>query len=706
MSRKLALIIGNTEYEDSGLAQLKAPEADIRALADLLQDPQVGEFDEVFTLFNRPFAEVHPAIADFFADKKPNDLLWLYFSGHGVLDEQGRLYLAVKNTRRNLLSGSAIASLFLKDEMDRCRSKQQILILDCCHSGAFAQGAKGAVGAQAITDATFEGRGRFVLTATDKTQAAWEGDRVIGGGENSLFTHFMIEGLKTGAADADGDGRITLDELYEYVYDRVVEATPNQKPRKIVYDQEGKFVIFKNPHPPEIKPAALPPELQQTIEDARPWVREGAVRELERLLNSRVPGLALAAHEALKHLAEGDDSLKVRAAAAAVLTAYAKAQRAKAEAQAKEEAVKKEEEEKAQQEAEEERLAQQKAEKERAQPRRSRKLPWWGWVAGGVIVLALLVGGYALLASIPTGVPPTAIRVLPTAIPVLPTATQTPSIGSTRTHEKDGMVEVFVPAGEFLMGSANSDGDASDGEKPQHTVYLDAYWIDQTEVTNAQFDRFVQATGYQTDAEKVGSGYVLDPTTEKWYDTSDANWQHPRGPGSNRSGLDNHPVVQVSWNDAQAYCNWVGAQLPTEAQWEKAARGDNGQRYPWGDNDVAGNLLNFADRNLDVSWADTNVNDGYQFTAPVGSYPEGASPYGALDMAGNVWEWVADWYDETYYQNSPTTKPTGPGNGEYRVLRGGSWDNKAVDVRAANRNWLTPDYRDDGDGFRCVRSSP
>ena len=278
------------------------------------------------------------------------------------------------------------------------------------------------------------------------------------------------------------------------------------------------------------------------------------------------------------------------------------------------------------------------------------------------------------------------------------TPTPTPGIGSTWTRPADGMVMVYVPEGEFTMGSNNGDSD----EQPVHTVYLDAYWIDQTEVTNAMFTLFVERTGYQTDAEGIGSSYVFDGTN--WNDVSGADWQHPQGPSSGLAGLNDHPVVHVSWNDAEAYCGWAGVRLPSEAEWEKAARGIDGRTYPWGNQSLAGNLLNFADINLNVDWADRNVDDGYQFTAPVGSYPAGASPYGALDMAGNVWEWVEDWYGETYYSQSPESNPTGPASGQYRVLRGGSWVSYGVDLRSAYRYWGGPDLRNYVIGFRCVLS--
>ena len=254
-----------------------------------------------------------------------------------------------------------------------------------------------------------------------------------------------------------------------------------------------------------------------------------------------------------------------------------------------------------------------------------------------------------------------------------PTPAPSPGMGSTMVSDRDGMTLVYVPAGEFLMGSAEGDTDADADEKPQHQVYLDAFWMDRTEVTTDQYQQCVAA------------GKCAAPSC--------------RG-----TGQGNHPVVCVSWQDAADYCAWAGRRLPTEAEWEKAARGTDGRKYPWGNQNVAGDRLNFADRSLDVDWADKNVNDGYQFTAPVGSYPKGASPYGALDMAGNVWEWVADWYDENYYSSSPARNPVGPASGNSRVLRGGSWVDDQWGVSAAHRFWSLPDYRFDNLGFRCALS--
>ena len=235
---------------------------------------------------------------------------------------------------------------------------------------------------------------------------------------------------------------------------------------------------------------------------------------------------------------------------------------------------------------------------------------------------------------------------------------------ATRVWEKDGSVMVYVPAGEFTMGSPEGEGD--DDEHPQHTVYLSEFWMDQTEVTNERYGRCVAADACGA------SAYAEDDRF---------------------NGAD-LPVVGVSWYAAQAYCEWADKQLPTEAQWEKAARGTDGRGYPWGKT-FDGKKLNYG-----------GTDDGWQHTAPVGSYPAGASPYGALDMAGNVWEWCQDWYGSDYYASSPQRDPQGPDFRDRRVVRGGSWGSYERLVRAAARYRYEPDFRSNGIGFRCVSLAP
>jgi formylglycine-generating enzyme required for sulfatase activity len=201
-------------------------------------------------------------------------------------------------------------------------------------------------------------------------------------------------------------------------------------------------------------------------------------------------------------------------------------------------------------------------------------------------------------------------------------------------------------------------------EKPVHLVYLDEFWIMQTEVTNAQY------------AQCVDTGWCTPPGNERWAVPAFANY----------------PVTGVNWSQANAYAEWVGGRLPTEAEWEKAARGADGRVYPWGNEK--------PDRQR------TNFNAIIGFTMPVGSYLEGASPYGIFDMAGNVEEWVADWYDENYYATSPSSNPVGPAAGTLRVLRGGSFRHNLNDIRSSVRVNVLSDSRFDTVGFRIVVSAP
>jgi hypothetical protein len=328
MTSKFALIIANTEYSDPGLEKLTAPRNDANDLAQILEAPEIGGFDHVKVLLNRTESEVREMIDDFFAQKGRDDLLLLYFSGHGVRDDQGALYLAVKNTNRSKLRSTAIKSDFIKESMDQSRSRRQVLILDCCNSGAFAQGTKAEIGGSMGTKTAFEGigYGRVILTASDATQFAWEGDKVVGSEtDNSLFTYFLVEGLK-GHADLDGDGVITIDELYQYAHDQIVSRTPKQTPKMWSFGQEGKIVLRGNIRMAEIKPIPLPGELTVVMENPLSLVREGVVRQLEELAKGKNLGLARSAIEALEKMAMSDDSSRVKTAALAALDSLRKSE--------------------------------------------------------------------------------------------------------------------------------------------------------------------------------------------------------------------------------------------------------------------------------------------------------------------------------------------------------------------------------------------
>lgn len=224
---------------------------------------------------------------------------------------------------------------------------------------------------------------------------------------------------------------------------------------------------------------------------------------------------------------------------------------------------------------------------------------------------------------------------------------------------------VAISAGPFIRGTNDGGFD----ERPQRTIFLDAFSIDRYEVTNHQYRQFVVATGHRK------------PGLPSRYAKS----------GSKVRGV-NQPVVYVSWEDAAEYCRWRGKRLPTEAEWEKAMRGVDGRLWPWGNSEQPNG----------ANWA--RVQDGYEVSARVGTFATDKSPYGVMDGAGNVIEWVADWYNETYYKDSPERNPTSPEHGTYRVLRGGGYTTTGLDIRITSRSKMMPDFRDETIGFRCANS--
>jgi formylglycine-generating enzyme len=261
---------------------------------------------------------------------------------------------------------------------------------------------------------------------------------------------------------------------------------------------------------------------------------------------------------------------------------------------------------------------------------------------------------------------------------------------------------VVIPAGEFLMGSPE-DGMSFDDERPQRLVSVASFSIDRHEVTNGQYKQFVDATGYQPPSH-------LTARFNLWHQATPL-------PGSEQ-----HPVVNISWHDAVAYCRWQEKRLPTEAEWEKAARGTDGRRYPWGmDWDVlyansasywAGYTIEFSDgeawKSFWVAGDGARVShgrglNGEVLTLPIGTFPQGASPYGILDMTGNAAEWVQDWYEPYSYLNAPLSDPQGPQGQLLKVVRGGSWLKPARNIRVSDRDYALPTDRATGIGFRCAK---
>jgi hypothetical protein len=313
--RRFALVIATGRYVDTTLAKLRAPGRDAANFATVLEDGAVGGF-EVERILDAPAESLRRQIAQFCARIGPHDLALVYLSCHGVLDDRGRLYYAAADTDRALLSATAVPSAWLNEQLEDCRGRRQILVLDCCHSGAFAKGAKGE-GALALRD-RFEGRGRVVLTGSRGTEYSFEHDNVVGDTVSSVFTSALVEGLRSGEADRDGDGLITIGELYDYAYEMVRAKEARQTPTLWTYGAEGDLLVAHSPRGPIVRPAPLPEDLLTLLESARPRVREGAVAELIDLAKGSDAGRALSAREALERVA-AEDVPNVAAAARAAL---------------------------------------------------------------------------------------------------------------------------------------------------------------------------------------------------------------------------------------------------------------------------------------------------------------------------------------------------------------------------------------------------
>jgi sulfatase modifying factor 1 len=301
-------------------------------------------------------------------------------------------------------------------------------------------------------------------------------------------------------------------------------------------------------------------------------------------------------------------------------------------------------------------------------------------------------------------------------LPLAVSNTQQSAAVSPKADPREGMI--YLAGGTFLMGTDDQEGFKDDGEGPIREVTLSPFYIDPCTVTNAQFKQFIDETGYVTDADKFGWSFVFHllvseeiaktvqnvvQRTPWWWNVAGASWKHPEGPDSSIEDRMDHPVIHTSWNDAAAYCEWAGKRLPTEAEWEFAARGGLSQkRYPWGD------LLKHEGRHMCNVWQGkfpekNNQSDGYLSTAPARSFePNG---FGLYNVSGNVWEWCADWFTRDYHRSTASVNPAGPPNGTSRSMRGGSYlchKSYCNRYRVAARSANTPDSSTGNMGFRCA----
>jgi len=639
--KRYALLIGNSAYCDAEFPPLTKPARDVEDFAALLRDPQIGAFDEVTECVDRSWHEARLDLSRFFRQRHKDDLLLLYFSGHGRR-ESGEFYLVFSDTTFDDLDASAINAQFVRKQIDLSPSQRKIIILDCCYSGAF--GEKGAASGAADALNAFEGNGygRIILTASKATETAQELPKGLTT-PYSLFTHFLLEGIRTGKADKDDDGDIAADELFDYVSDQMRAIAAPQTPQRFVAAQHGEIVIAKNPcwKAPEFSLPVLPEWIETLLTSDHVAARLTAITQLDALRASSEPGLLTMITQRLEHVCSSDKVSAVRGAARGVL--------------------------------------------EEIGEQNTRKIP------NADEIIELQDDEYELIEE-----------------------ADEPSAGERWREPVTGMEFIYIPAGQFMMGQTETEKaqllkevSKEDYQKyyarelPRHQVTItQGFWMGKYPVTNAQYRRFK--------AEHDSGAYE----------------------GHSLNG-DDQPVVMVSWNDAQAFLEWLNAsvgagsprlsqgkanqgaataplrfRLPSEAEWEYACRaGTETIRY-WGDDpkhDQAYLYANVADltaKKIWSNWVVHNCDDGYAVSSPVGTFRPNA--FGLYDMLGNVWEWCQDSYAS--YDETPTDSSVygSLGDGKTKLLRGGSWNDRPSDVRSALRFRIEPGNQNDYIGFRVV----
>ncbi len=630
---KVALLIGVSEYEP-GLNPLPAAVKDVEAMRRVLVHPEMGGFAEAdITLLKNPQRqEMEEAIYRLFTNRQKDDLLLFYFSGHGIKDESGRLYLSTRSTRKEngrLFEPSAVAASTLHERINKSKSERQVLILDCCFSGAIAQGLTVKADGSVNVQEHLGGKGRAILTASTSTQYSFEQE----GSELSVYTRYLVEGIEKGAADQDGDGWISVDELHEYASIKVTEAAPAMTPK--FYPVEGGY---------RIRLAKSPKD------DPRVKYR----KEVERRINRGI--FSIPARRLLNSL-----RLKLKLDSELAAAIEAEVQQPYLEYQRKLE------------EYEETLVEAIKAESTLSESTLNDLRDYQqhlGLRDEDVAPIEQRLMGQQKA--------PFKVDQSPPELGDLGGECVSPNTHTSFTEDLANGVTlemVAIPGGKFLMGSPESELEQEDCEGPQHTVTLQPFFMGKFPVTQAQWRAVASFP-------KINIDLQPDPSNFK---------------GANR------PVEKVSWYEAVEFCARLSKatgreyRLPSEAEWEYACRAGTTTPFHFGET-ISPELANY---NGNYAYASGSEGIYREQTTEVGSFS--ANAFGLYDMHGNVCEWCADhWHNS--YDGAPTDGSVWLSENENYspILRGGSWDSIPWLCRSAYRSCGMPEVRYDSFGFRVV----
>jgi len=654
MSQKYALIIGNSRYDDCAWPNLTTAEQDAQAVAKVLEDNQIGQFNRVKPLFSATVPQMRLAIAKLFdpREHQPDDMLLLYFSGHGELSPQDKLYFVGRETQKRWVQASGLEASYITTLMQSARSRRQVIILDSCYSGSFGKG--GHVPTQKI----FEGSGHYILTSSEALQRSWEQDDTLAEADTSLFTRFLVQGLETGEADRDDDGWVHISELFDHIKEQMKGVASKQRPELHIPRTDGKLFIARNPNSASKRTQK---RLNTWLIKAKQVAKRGDYERAEQLLQQVIQTNPTGLHAQT---------------AQALLKQY---------------------------QIEHDQAVDYQAIKEIASIDQDIARLMWR----------------TFQAKYPNYDPDALAEQLePPAKLTLP---QKPAPKQFELILPPPFAWVEIPAGQVTLIEKHSNDAYLPKDKPQPFEVAE-FAIAKYPVTNAQFALFVKAKGYTqkqwwTEAgwQARLDGWVWDSKARDWKKTG-MPWIEPRYWQEKTWNSDTQPVVGVSWYEAVAYCRWLGEQtkqsimLPTETQWQYAAQGNTDWAYPWGKdwrrslcnnnvsrkNDAGGRLLALFKNKPQGINKHRPEGHGKRTTSVITYYSIGDSPFGVVDMAGNVWEWCLTEYhsgENDLYKKGAKT------------LRGGSWKyGRSGYFRVSSRISNNPYGRNDNMGFRLALS--